>query len=470
VQTILHKLINLPEPSLFDFNTEIYETFQFTQDDQQSLMDIADEKHFSLPEYDEDEEDGFTHKHYDVSVHAYRALSRFNDIKHLPFFIELNDSEVSFDECFLYEDMPLILSQYGDEAILLLTAAINDQDMKEIARSTVVTALENLAKQEIELNSIIQELTSYISKKHFTRDLNARIISTLITLNATQKIDVIRSIFAAHLCDISVVGDLETVEISLGLRSNRKTPERNIHEYEDAELHLALKEHLAPRPENSDSAAIFFYLHSLYSRENSLQDVSEIQGYIAGTLLATTPLSPQKTFEGIWDDPENYQIYSPNWENTEDFELYMKVFVALHTAVEDGLLNSHLDPLLSSNEGYPMFSVWFSGFSRGLSLVIDDPKDLLLNELLINITILITLETSSHSNNLDSYNQSETSRLYSNILDRIYVQYNQIKHGRSPILRALSNGDTYTREDAKISRNAPCPCGSEKKYKRCCMN
>ena len=28
--------------------------------------------------------------------------------------------------------------------------------------------------------------------------------------------------------------------------------------------------------------------------------------------------------------------------------------------------------------------------------------------------------------------------------------------------------ETYRREDPKIGRNDPCPCGSGKKYKKCC--
>lgn len=30
--------------------------------------------------------------------------------------------------------------------------------------------------------------------------------------------------------------------------------------------------------------------------------------------------------------------------------------------------------------------------------------------------------------------------------------------------------DTYIRENPKIGRNDPCPCGSGRKYKRCCLD
>jgi len=31
-------------------------------------------------------------------------------------------------------------------------------------------------------------------------------------------------------------------------------------------------------------------------------------------------------------------------------------------------------------------------------------------------------------------------------------------------------GSTYVREEPKVGRNDPCPCGSGKKYKKCCLN
>ncbi|MBR6014599.1 MAG: SEC-C domain-containing protein, partial [Firmicutes bacterium] len=32
----------------------------------------------------------------------------------------------------------------------------------------------------------------------------------------------------------------------------------------------------------------------------------------------------------------------------------------------------------------------------------------------------------------------------------------------------MDTGEPYRREEPKIGRNDPCPCGSGKKYKKCC--
>ncbi|MBU8869835.1 MAG: SEC-C domain-containing protein [Gemmatimonadales bacterium] len=40
--------------------------------------------------------------------------------------------------------------------------------------------------------------------------------------------------------------------------------------------------------------------------------------------------------------------------------------------------------------------------------------------------------------------------------------------GRSPASTEVSGRRPVQREEPKVGRNDPCPCGSGKKYKRCC--
>ena len=41
---------------------------------------------------------------------------------------------------------------------------------------------------------------------------------------------------------------------------------------------------------------------------------------------------------------------------------------------------------------------------------------------------------------------------------------------RDDITREFNQSKIFTHEDKKIGRNDPCPCGSGKKYKKCCIN
>jgi len=86
---------------------------------------------------------------------------------------------------------------------------------------------------------------------------------------------------------------------------------------------------------------------------------------------------------------------------------------------------------------------------------------------------------------LDPLNpQSEYASLFLNmfrqlvIQDKTYVKrlkqhYKQFKTGlkdpHHPMYRPSQN-QTYRRSETNIGSNQPCPCGSGKKYKRCCLN
>ncbi|MDY6800606.1 MAG: DUF1186 domain-containing protein [Bacteroidota bacterium] len=58
--------------------------------------------------------------------------------------------------------------------------------------------------------------------------------------------------------------------------------------------------------------------------------------------------------------------------------------------------------------------------------------------------------------------------MYDYIVNNWY-SYNKEKYNKT-FGSLHRNEETYVREEPKIGRNDPCPCGSGKKYKKCCMN
>ena len=73
---------------------------------------------------------------------------------------------------------------------------------------------------------------------------------------------------------------------------------------------------------------------------------------------------------------------------------------------------------------------------------------------------------------LDVLNEKKTDFLQ----NKYYVIYKRLKRGANASEREEPDGDDfeserlapYVRETPKIGRNEPCPCGSGKKYKKCC--
>ena len=63
----------------------------------------------------------------------------------------------------------------------------------------------------------------------------------------------------------------------------------------------------------------------------------------------------------------------------------------------------------------------------------------------------------------DSVNDSD-----SKLIDDVHLS-KENKHDNYIDYEKLPTGQ-YVRAERKIGRNEPCPCGSGKKYKKCCMN
>jgi len=72
------------------------------------------------------------------------------------------------------------------------------------------------------------------------------------------------------------------------------------------------------------------------------------------------------------------------------------------------------------------------------------------------VTLAILIQTT--------YFKKSDQELEKLFIDHLLQENKELKRQQSP----ATKGQTYRRPSAKIPRNEPCPCGSGKKYKRCC--
>ncbi|MFQ5714200.1 MAG: SEC-C metal-binding domain-containing protein [Candidatus Scalinduaceae bacterium] len=80
----------------------------------------------------------------------------------------------------------------------------------------------------------------------------------------------------------------------------------------------------------------------------------------------------------------------------------------------------------------------------------------------------------------DYYNKQELFNIYdryTNVLTT-WAGYNEEEEEKEQVANGELNDYGYTafqqeesiRSELKVGRNSPCPCGSGKKYKKCCWN
>lgn len=109
---------------------------------------------------------------------------------------------------------------------------------------------------------------------------------------------------------------------------------------------------------------------------------------------------------------------------------------------------------------FDMDSVFFAGFLDGINTSLDDSLDVEALTEESEIKLVINLE-----------------KLYYNMLaakaDWLYnlPQWESILTvDERKAIKKEYNESRIVRNDNKVGRNDPCPCGSGKKYKKCCLN
>lgn len=159
-------------------------------------------------------------------VHAWRTLGQLRAeeaiLPLIELFEELEESE------WVIEELPEVYGMIGPRAIPPLADYLSDASHGVEARMTAARCVEHIGTMHPEareecVSVLTRELQQFLTNDP---DLNASLITDLVDLKAVESISVIREAFANHRVDLFFAGDLEDVEIDLGLRPPPTPPTR----------------------------------------------------------------------------------------------------------------------------------------------------------------------------------------------------------------------------------------------------
>lgn len=157
-------------------------------------------------------------------LHAWRTLGQLQAVEAARPLLRLFEKQ-EYDS-WLPTELPKTFSLIGPEVIPILAEFMADEGIDEGARISVPTCLEQIAREHPGcrdecIDILCQQLRSYAINGS---GLNAFLVTSLTDLKAVETIEVIREAFLAECVDLFVLGDVEDVEIELGLREFRETP------------------------------------------------------------------------------------------------------------------------------------------------------------------------------------------------------------------------------------------------------
>jgi hypothetical protein len=157
-------------------------------------------------------------------LHAWRALGQLRAPEAIEPLLELfADSE---DDDWVGSELPDVYGMIGAAAIPALARYLADASHGLFPRVFAAESLQRIAHRNpnarAECVSVLTEQLSRFTENDPT--FNAFLIGDLVDLEAVESLSTIREAFEQECVDLTIQGDVEDVEITLGLREQRSTP------------------------------------------------------------------------------------------------------------------------------------------------------------------------------------------------------------------------------------------------------
>ena len=394
-----------------------------------------------------------------AQVHVWRTLGQLGSEESIEAIIRSFDTLHNDD--YAQSELPEVISMIGPTAIPALTNYWQQPDKNEFSYAIAVDALCEIAKRHPEHRSqVIDIYIGYMNHPDTSAlVLNGFLVAQLMDLKAVEAIDSIRKLFALGCVDLSCAGDLEEVEMDLGFRTQRSTPKptfADLHGFENLFDNFEL---------DQDEDDNFFQTIEdcllRYGSDESILCTSELDGFFAALACAPVIIMPFTWMPVIWGS----EHLAPEWESEQELEQFNLSIMTHYNGVMTDFQDREFDPLFeeSNNPDSELLIVdeWCEGFLKGLKLWGEmKPQDMKqLESCLYPIRHFCTTEGFEA---LETMSSTKIQQLQSSIQPKVEALYN---HFNKPVKTANT---TFIHTTAKVGRNEPCPCGSGKKYKKCC--
>ena len=162
-------------------------------------------------------------------IHAWRTLGQLKAISSANSLLKLLSRIDDEGDDWVDDEIPRVFEMLGPETIPVIQRYIEKNEDDLYANICALSCIEKIGNKYVESRLTCIEILSNQLKKCEEQDetYNAFLVSYLVDLNATEAIDIITNAYEKNTVELSIIGDLEEVEIILKLRINRSTPRPN---------------------------------------------------------------------------------------------------------------------------------------------------------------------------------------------------------------------------------------------------
>jgi uncharacterized protein len=199
------------------------------------------------------------------------------------------------------------------------------------------------------------------------------------------------------------------------------------------------------------------------SREAML--LSELDGYLAGVIVCPELITPSEWLPWVWGgDTEDAE---PAFNEKSELDGFVRLLFQHYNTIASDLNDGQHRPIYDvDTDDSLIWEVWANGFERALALRPDSWLAIVNSgdeEAASSISMLIALTEIANRADpeiLEGVKLEELSENAPEIIPLCVQTLNEWRRARDRAPRRATA--------AKVGRNDPCPCGSGKKYKKCC--
>jgi uncharacterized protein len=191
--------------------------------------------------------------------------------------------------------------------------------------------------------------------------------------------------------------------------------------------------------------------------------LSELDGYLSGIAVGPELVSPGEWLRFVWGGE------APKFVDQNEAQAILDIIVARYNEILRNVAHDMVDPIFwTDRDGKVIATDWAEGFRHAIRLRANAWKPLFMSKhgayLLFPIVALCRDENGTAGLGLlpdKQHGLLETApQLIPTCVSKIaaYWRKNGPERTSKPAIRPA----------AKVGRNDPCPCGSGKKFKKCC--
>ena len=201
-------------------------------------------------------------------------------------------------------------------------------------------------------------------------------------------------------------------------------------------------------------------------KDEGVLDISELDGLFTALVSGPMVVPPSRWLPVVWGD------FEPVWEDKDDFETILLLMMRHMNGIAATLMEQpeNFEPLFLERElegkRYPIVDEWCEGYVRGVALAAElwgagGPQ---MTVLLMPIRAF-TSDTGWRAHDMATDDEVDNIRnaITPNVRE-IHAWWLARREGHAPAPEPARHAAP------RVGRNDPCPCGSGRKYKKCCLH